>query len=142
MIRVVDGEALPPPDEHWSGESKNIGQLFPLLFFVMIFGSGILRAMFGRALGSLATGGVTGGIAWLFTQLLGVSLGAGVVALMVSLLLGFGNGGRWSSRPGSGGWRREDGAAVDSARRAAAAAAGSAAAAAASVAAVRRAAGR
>ena len=105
MISVVDGEELPPPDEHWSGESKNIGQLFPLLFFVIIFLSGILRGIFGRALGSVATGGVTGGIAWVFTQLLGASLGAGVVALLISLLMSFGNGGRWSSRPGSGGWR-------------------------------------
>jgi len=105
MIGVVDGEALPPPDEHWSGDSKGIGQLFPLLFFVIIFVSGILRGIFGRALGSIATGGVTGGIAWIFTQLLGASLGAGVIALVVSLLMGFGNGGRWSSRPGSGGWR-------------------------------------
>jgi len=105
MIGVVDGEALPPPDEHWSGDSRGIGQLFPLLFFVIIFVSGILRGIFGRALGSVATGGVTGGIAWIFTQLLGASLGAGVIALVVSLLMGFGNGGRWSSRPGSGGWR-------------------------------------
>jgi len=105
MIGVVEGEALPPPDEHWSGEAKNIGQLFPLLFFVIIFISGILRAIFGRALGSVATGGVTGGIAWIFTQLLGASIGAGFIALVLSLLFGFGNGGRWSSRPGSGGWR-------------------------------------
>lgn len=105
MIGVVEGEALPPPDEHWSGGAKDIGQLFPLLFFVIIFVSGILRAIFGRALGSVATGGVTGGIAWIFTQLLGASIGAGFIALVLSLLFGFGNGGRWSSRPGSGGWR-------------------------------------
>ena len=54
-----------PPDAHWKEGPKDIGNLVPLLFFLVIFVSGILRAIFGRALGSLATGGmfVGGGIA-------------------------------------------------------------------------------
>jgi uncharacterized protein len=104
MIAVVDGEELPPPDAHWKEGPKDIGNLVPLLFFIVIFVSGILRAIFGRALGSLATGGVAGGIAWFMTQVLGLSLGVGIVGLVLSLLLGFGNGGRWASRAGRGGW--------------------------------------
>ena len=104
MISVVDGEPLPEPEKHWSGEGRGLGDMLPLLFGLIFFGSVVLRAIFGRALGSIATGGVAGGMAWLFTQLLGLSIGVGFVGLVLSLLLGFGNGGRWSSRPGHGGW--------------------------------------
>lgn len=104
MIAVVDGEELPPPDAHWKEGPKDIGNLVPILFFVVIFVSGILRAIFGRALGSVATGGVAGGIAWFVTSVLGLSLGVGIVGFVLSLLLGFGSGGRWASRAGRGGW--------------------------------------
>ena len=103
MISVIDGEPLPEPETHWTG-SPDIGGLLPILFFVVFFASTILRAIFGRALGSLATGGVAGGLAWFLTQLLGISIGVGLIGLVLSLAMGFGNGGRWSSRPGHGGW--------------------------------------
>lgn len=103
MISVVDGEPLPEPEQHWEGPA-DIGQLLPILFFLVFFGSTILRAIFGRGLGSLATGGAAGGIAWFVTQALGISIGIGVVALLLALVLGFGGGGRWSSGPRHGGW--------------------------------------
>ena len=103
MMAVVDGEPLPEPEKHWDGP-QDIGGMLPMLFFIIIFASTILRAIFGRALGSVATGGVTGGIAWFVTQALGLSVGVGLVGLVLSLVIGFGNGGRWSSRPGHGGW--------------------------------------
>lgn len=103
MMAVVDGEPLPEPEKHWDGP-QDIGGMLPMLFFIILFASTILRAIFGRALGSVATGGVAGGIAWLVTQALGLSVGVGLVGLVLSLLVGFGNGGRWSSRPGHGGW--------------------------------------
>ena len=103
MISVVDGEPLPEPEKHWTGP-PDIGGMLPILFFVVFFASTILRAIFGRALGSLATGGIAGGLAWFITQLLGISIGVGLIGLVLSLAMGFGNGGRWSSRPGLGGW--------------------------------------
>jgi uncharacterized protein len=104
MIGVVEGEPLPEPEQHWSEGARGIGDALPILFGVVFFGSVILRALLGRALGSLATGGIAGGFAWLVTQLLGVSIGVGLVGLALSLMLGFGGGGRWASRPGHGGW--------------------------------------
>jgi uncharacterized protein len=103
MISVVDGEPLPEPEKHWTGP-PDIGGMLPILFFVVFFASTILRAIFGRALGSLAAGGVAGGLAWFITQLLGISIGVGLIGFVLSLAMGFGNGGRWSSRPGHGGW--------------------------------------
>jgi uncharacterized protein len=104
MIAVVDGEPLPDTEAHWSEGPQRIANVLPLLFGIVIVGSAVLRSLFGRAFGALATGGVAGGVAWFVTQLLGMSIGVGVAALVLSLMLGLGNGGRWSSRPGHGGW--------------------------------------
>jgi uncharacterized protein len=103
MILVVDGEPLPEPERQWDGP-RGLGGMLPILFFVVFFGSTLLRAIFGRGFGSLATGGAAGGVAWFLTQALGLSIGVGLVALLVSLGLGFGGGGRWSSGPRHGGW--------------------------------------
>jgi uncharacterized protein len=103
MIAVVDGEPLPEPEQHWDGP-QGLGGMLPILFFVVFFASTILRAIFGRALGSIATGGVVGGLAWIATQVLGLAVGVGLAGLVLSLFLGFGNGGRWSSLPRHGGW--------------------------------------
>jgi uncharacterized protein len=103
MIAVIDGEPLPEPEQHWEGPDS-LGGMLPLLFLIVFVGSTILRAMFGRALGSLATGGVAGGLAWIVTQALGLSIGVGLVGLIIALSLGFGGGGRWSSGPRHGGW--------------------------------------
>jgi uncharacterized protein len=62
MISVVNGEPLPEPDRKW--EHMAVWAIFlPLLLVVVFVASGVLRAMFGRLFGSLATGGLAGGIA-------------------------------------------------------------------------------
>ena len=103
MIRVIDGEALPEPDRGWGGAAR-IGDLLPFLFGIIFVASVVLRATFGRALGSVATGGVAGVAGWVISQLVPVAVGAGVFAFLMSLLLGSTGGGRWSSRPHHGGW--------------------------------------
>ncbi len=103
MIQVIDGEPLPEPQQHWDAP-RALGGMLPVLFMIVFVGSTILRAMFGRALGSLATGGIAGGLAWFITQALGLAVGVGLVGLVLSIALGFGGGGRWSSGPRHGGW--------------------------------------
>ncbi len=103
MIRVIDGEALPPPDDEWE-EGSVLQELLPVLFMAVFVGSVFLRALFGRALGSAITGGLVGAFAFTLTQLLGLAIGAGIAALVFSLLLSSLGGGRWSSRPHHGGW--------------------------------------
>ncbi len=103
MIRVIDGEPLPEPDRGWEGRAAQFEDLLPVLFFAVMFGGVVLRAIFGRALGSVATGSLAGVLAWLLTQLVAVAAIAGIAALVLSLMMGFG-GGRWSSRAHRGGW--------------------------------------
>jgi uncharacterized protein len=100
MISVADGEPLPAPDRRWEHKS-GMGNLLPLGLVLVVVASGVLRAIFGRLFGSLATAGLAGGIVWLISHLLALGLGAGVVAFLFAMLLGSGRG--WSA--GSGGWR-------------------------------------
>jgi uncharacterized protein len=101
MISVVNGEPLPAPDKKWEHHSS-LGNLLPLLLVVVFVAGGVLRAIFGRLLGSLATGGLAGGIAWLLSHLLPIGLGAGIVAFLFALLAGSSSRG-WSAGSGWGG---------------------------------------
>ncbi len=105
MMALIQGESLPPPDQHWQGSrsaSQPWSAVLPLLIAAIV-GASFLRLMFGRTIGSLLTGAGTGLLALLVTQLLAFAIGAGVLAFLGSLLFGFASGG-WSSggrgRPG------------------------------------------
>ena len=138
MIAVVDGEPLPEPEQHWDGP-QGLGGMLPILFFDRVRRLGH-PARDLRPRSRLARDRRRRGRHRLVRHAaLGLAVGVGVVALLLSLVLGFGNGGRWSSRPRHGGWTPAAGAAADSAG---AAAGDSAAAAAVSVAAAPRGAGR
>ncbi len=39
MIRVVDGEQLPPPDRTWQGKPQGLGALLPFLFIAVFVGA-------------------------------------------------------------------------------------------------------
>lgn len=102
IMRVIDGEPLPEPEI--SPPAADIPGLFNLLPFLFIFalvGGSILRKLFGRVGGALATGGIVGFLTWLLISLLGISVFAGIVAFIFSLLGGMGGGG---GGPGAGGW--------------------------------------
>jgi uncharacterized protein len=101
MIAVVNGEPLPEPDKKWE-RGSGVGHLLPLLLVVVFVGSGVLRALFGRLFGSVATAGLAGGIAWLLSHLLPIGLGAGVVAFLFAMLAGSNSRG-WSAGSGWGG---------------------------------------
>jgi uncharacterized protein len=105
IIRIVDGEPLPPPDLGWQGTAeKNISHLVPFLFVAVFFGSVVLRSLFGRGLGALVAGVVSGGLVYFAGQSLFVTLVAGVLAFLFALISGFSGGGLWSSYPRTGGW--------------------------------------
>ena len=102
MMRLIDGEQLPPPDQTWQRHRGASNWNFvPFLFIGVLFGSSILRALFGRTGGALLSGAAVGGVVFLLTQLLGIAIGAGVISGLLALLLGA-SGGGWSS--GGGGF--------------------------------------
>ena len=102
MIRLVDGEPLPPPrkkDMGWSG----LQDFLPVAFIGIFVIGGVLRSIFGRFVGASIAGGVTGFIAWF---LIGSLIGAGVVGVVafLSTLSGIGGIGRGGFGGGGGGF--------------------------------------
>ena len=112
IMRVIEGEPLPAPE--FSPPAAGIPGLLHFLPFLFIFamvGSSILRRLFGRVAGALATGGLVGFLAWLIISILGISVIAGLVAFFFALMGGTGGGGGpgagrngWYSRRHGSGW--------------------------------------
>ena len=93
MIRVVDGEPLPEPSSTPGKSIGSVQQYAPVLFILALAVGGVLRAVLGKVPGSLVTGGVVAVIAWFVVGAVSMALGAGLIALFVTLL-GVGMGGR------------------------------------------------
>lgn len=113
MISVVDGEPLPEPSNSPARSIGGVQQYAPMLLIVALALGGALRAALGKIAGSLVTGGVVAVVAWFVVGAVSMALGAGAIALFVTLLGGgigarglgglggyYGGGGR---RGGSGG---------------------------------------
>jgi uncharacterized protein len=100
MIRLVDGEPLPPPDRKWERKSRDVPG--PALLFVAFVVFNMLRAFFGRGLGALFAGVAGAGVGWWITSsIIGTALG-GVLGLVAGLLFG-GFGGMGGGGMGGGG---------------------------------------
>ena len=93
IIRVVDGEPLPEPNNSPIRSTGSVRQFAPMLFILALAVGGVLRSVLGKVPGSLVTGGVVAGIAWFVVGAVSLALGAGVVALIITLV-GGGLGGR------------------------------------------------
>lgn len=117
IMALINGENLPAPENRHTQHIKNQGfdwtQLAVFLFFAVPIGSRLLSAMLGRKLGSVATGGAVGALAWLFSSSLligGIAALAGMLFALVSslgILRRSGRSSGWGA-PGSfsegGGW--------------------------------------
>lgn len=97
MIQVIDGEPLPAPNLPTIGGGTDIRQYGPLVFILALVIGRVLRPVLGRFPGALVTGGVVAVIAWLVAGALFIALGAGVMALLFTLvggsMGGYGMGG-------------------------------------------------
>jgi uncharacterized protein len=105
IMSVVEGEPLPPPVLSRQGDrrpSAGIGmqELLIIGFMLVFVVGGILRAVFGRVLGSgiIGTIGALGG--WLVLGSLVAAVVVGIIALFLSLIGGMAGLGR----PRRGGW--------------------------------------
>ncbi|WP_066272410.1 TPM domain-containing protein [Hydrogenophaga palleronii] len=111
ILARISGEALPLPEAAPAGRGERIGEfdwMEVLVFavFAVPMVSALLRGLFGNKIGSLLTGVGAGGLAWVLTAVLWVSIGAGLLGMLAALFLQFmpaptsGRGGRG----GGGGW--------------------------------------
>ena len=113
MVRVINGEKLPEPEPpHWQ-DTELLERYRPVQSVrprhsVFIVG-GALRATLGRLVGSAATGGFVGVLAWLLVGSLGAAAIVGVLAFALSVVHRLmpsggsrGTRGGWSSGGSSG----------------------------------------
>jgi uncharacterized protein len=105
MMKLIQGEPLPPPEREWQPGRRGHGggSLLPLLFAVFA-GSVVLRAIFGRTFGSLLTGAGAGLLVWIVGYALALAGLAAIGAFLFTLLGGLGRGSGWSSGGFGGGW--------------------------------------
>ncbi|SFU80643.1 uncharacterized protein SAMN05216350_105261 [Polaromonas sp. YR568] len=106
LIALISGENLPEPEQTGRSGGGNDGfewtDLAVFLFFAVPIAGRIAAGALGRKFGSVATGGVVGVLAWIFTSSLivaGLAVLVGTVFALVASLGSFGRGGR-----SSGGW--------------------------------------
>ena len=97
IIRVIDGEPLPPPTASRTGNSTDLQRIFPIILVLALVLGGVLRSALGRFPGAVATGGVVGIGAGLLAGAVSIGLGAGVIAILFTLLSG-GMGGHGVGR--------------------------------------------
>jgi len=107
IVPRIKGEALPAPvsQPHRGGGGFQWTDVAVLLFFAVPIGGAIARSILGRPLGAIVTGGIFGGLALLLTSSLVIAGIAGLLALLFSLVSGYGRGlGGLGWGGGSGGW--------------------------------------
>lgn len=87
MLRVIEGETLPPAQQKADSEDDTASYM-PVIFILAVIVGSALRALFGRLPGALLTGGICAGLAWLLVSALAGALLAGVMAFLFTLLGG------------------------------------------------------
>jgi uncharacterized protein len=85
MIRVADGEPLPPPQPRARPGSPDLWKLAPVIFMLAVVLGGILRSAFGRLPGAVVAGGGAALVAWLLAAGILATIAAGVIAFLITL---------------------------------------------------------
>ncbi|MCX8521250.1 MAG: TPM domain-containing protein, partial [Rhodoferax sp.] len=95
MMRVIDGEPLPSPRQQTgqAGQARQAGTRFeelrsmaPVLFIGVLAVGGVIARLLGKLPGALVTGGLVALIAWFVMGAVLVSLLAGLLAMVLTLL--------------------------------------------------------
>jgi uncharacterized protein len=103
IIGVIDGEPLPAPQRQatFAGGQDRFDIMFnPVILFGVFVAGAVLRSILGRLIGSVATGGVFGVLAWLTVG----SLLFSVIAALGAFAFAMFAGSTVSSSGRSGGW--------------------------------------
>jgi uncharacterized protein len=93
MLRVVDGEPMPEPDQAWKGERR--GNLpWTFIAFLVLMGSSVLSRSVGRLAGATIVGIFGGLLGWWVTSRLLFALAGLAGGFLLALLIGTGGSGR------------------------------------------------
>ncbi|MHC4049806.1 TPM domain-containing protein [Bradyrhizobium sp. 25ACV] len=125
MIRVIDGEPLPVPSPTVNfGNLDDLAPIFIVTLLASIGVGGFFRAMLGRLLGSLVTGGIIAGLTWLILGSFALAMAVGALGFIIGFVAdlfsaitpgtGRSRGGAWSSGSSSGGWSSGSSSSSDS----------------------------
>nr|WP_208296310.1 TPM domain-containing protein [Telluria antibiotica] len=108
MMKVIDGEPLPPPDGPRTARNDvGITQVLPLVLVGVVVVGGVLRALLGRVAGAAVTGGLIGVATWLVVGTATIGLSVGVLAFLFTLIGGARVAGLYMAHGGGrrgGGW--------------------------------------
>lgn len=105
MLKVIDGEPLPPPEKRVGrdeGGDGGIGGILPGALIVLFFLGSIIRSIFGRFLGGFLGGGLVGLIGGIITGSVVAALFLGLLGFVVILVSGIVGGGAWQGGRGGG----------------------------------------
>lgn len=104
LIRLIDGEPLPPPRER-DPERSGLDGLLPVLVVGTIALGAVLRGIFGRLAGACITGGLGGLFVWIVVGSLFTGVFVAVIAFMFTLIMAspMGRGGYAGRIGGLGG---------------------------------------
>jgi uncharacterized protein len=125
MIRVIGGEPLPVPSPSVNfGNLDDIAPLFIVTLFASLGVGGFFRAVLGRLIGSLATGGIIAVLTWLILGSFTLAMVLGVVGFIIGFIAdlfsamgpssGSSRGGAWSGGSSGGGWSSGSSSSSDS----------------------------
>ncbi|MBI5436225.1 MAG: YgcG family protein [Nitrosomonadales bacterium] len=103
MMKVIDGEPLPPPKRAAASGKFDVESLLFIAFALVVVVGGMLRALLGRFPAAMLMGGGLGVLAWLTVAPLLIALLVGLMAFVFVLLGGSGRGFRGYGGGGFGG---------------------------------------
>jgi uncharacterized protein len=105
IIKVIDGEPLPPPTQrsatHSFSTDPDLGKVIGIGFVIFLMGNILLRQLLGQLPSGLIVGGLIGGLAWVMLLSLGWAAVAALIAFVLSLIFG---SNRWDSSSFPTGW--------------------------------------
>jgi len=129
IVGVIDGEPLPAPAPAARSQPPSdfawqfLNPLNPFTIIAILLLGGLLRRVFGRLLGSLATGGLIGLLVWFIFGSLVISALASLVASVFAMFSdtltapspgGRGGGGGWVGGSSGSSWSGGGGSSSDS----------------------------
>ncbi|MGC2049711.1 MAG: TPM domain-containing protein [Gallionella sp.] len=102
IMKVIEGEPLPPPRRAAASGKFDIESLLFIAFGLVVVVGGMLRALLGRFPAAVLMGGALAVLAWVIVAQLVIALLVGLMAFVFVLL---GGGGRGFGGYGGGGFR-------------------------------------